>query len=33
LGLAENTVRLPLVNVDEDLAKRLHNFTNKIAAM
>ena len=33
LGLAENTVRLPLVNVDEDLAKRLHNFTNKIATM
>ncbi|MGL2964689.1 4-hydroxy-tetrahydrodipicolinate synthase [Flavobacterium sp. RSB2_4_14] len=33
LGLAENTVRLPLVNVDEDLAKRLHNFTNKISTM
>lgn len=33
LGLAENTVRLPLVNVDEDLAKRLHYFTNKISAM
>lgn len=27
LGLAENTVRLPLVNVNEDLANRLHGFT------
>lgn len=33
LGLAENTVRLPLVNTDEDLAKRLHNFTTKISKM
>ncbi|WP_333879421.1 4-hydroxy-tetrahydrodipicolinate synthase [Flavobacterium sp.] len=33
LGLSENTVRLPLVNVDENLAKRLHDFTNKIAIM
>jgi 4-hydroxy-tetrahydrodipicolinate synthase len=33
LGLSENTVRLPLVNVNEDLANRLHNFTNKIAKM
>ena len=33
LGLSENNVRLPLVNVDEDLAKRLHNFTNKISKM
>ena len=33
LGLSENTVRLPLVNVDEDLANRLHNFTNKISKM
>ena len=33
LGLAENTVRLPLVNVSEDLANRLKNFTEKIAAM
>jgi len=30
LGLAENTVRLPLVNVDENLANRLKDFTNKI---
>ncbi|MCF6132071.1 4-hydroxy-tetrahydrodipicolinate synthase [Flavobacterium wongokense] len=33
LGLSENTVRLPLVNVDEDLANRLQAFTNKIAKM
>ena len=33
LGLSENDVRLPLVNVDEDLANRLHNFTNKISKM
>ena len=33
LGLAENTVRLPLVNTDQDLAKRLHNFTFKISNM
>jgi 4-hydroxy-tetrahydrodipicolinate synthase len=31
LGLSENTVRLPLVNVNEDLANRLHHFTNKIS--
>ena len=30
LGLSENTVRLPLVNVTEDLAKKLADFTNKI---
>lgn len=30
LGLSENTVRLPLVNVNEDLASRLHNFTMKL---
>ena len=30
LGLSENTVRLPLVNVIEDLASRLHHFTKKI---
>lgn len=30
LGLSENTVRLPLVNVDEDLANRLHLMVNKI---
>lgn len=33
LGLSDNTVRLPLVNVNEDLANRLHHFTNKIAKM
>jgi 4-hydroxy-tetrahydrodipicolinate synthase len=33
LGLSENTVRLPLVNVNEDLANRLNNFTNKISKM
>ena len=31
LGLSENTVRLPLVNVNEDLANRLHQFTKKIS--
>ena len=31
LGLAENTVRLPLVNVSDDLANRLDNFTKKLA--
>jgi 4-hydroxy-tetrahydrodipicolinate synthase len=30
LGLSENTLRLPLVNVNEDLANRLHNFTKKL---
>ena len=30
LGLSENTVRLPLVNVSEELAKKLADFTNKI---
>jgi len=33
LGLSENTVRLPLVNVDENLANRLKDFTNKISRM
>ena len=33
LGLSENTVRLPIVNVNEDLANRLHHFTNKISKM
>lgn len=33
LGLSENVVRLPLVNTDEDLTKRLHDFTNKISKM
>ena len=31
LGLSENTMRLPLVNVNEDLALRLHNFTKKLS--
>ena len=30
LGLSENTVRLPLVNVNEDLATRLNKFTQSI---
>ncbi len=30
LGLSENTVRLPLVNVDNDLAQRIQNFTKKV---
>ena len=30
LGLSENTVRLPLVSADENLAARLRDFTNKI---
>ncbi|WP_396191325.1 4-hydroxy-tetrahydrodipicolinate synthase [Flavobacterium sp.] len=30
LGLSENTVRLPLVNVEENLAKRLSDFTKKL---
>jgi len=29
LGLSENTVRLPLVNVDSDLASRIATFVNK----
>jgi len=33
LGLSENTVRLPLVNTDENLAKRLQDFTNAISKM
>lgn len=33
LGLSDNTVRLPLVNADENLAKRLHDFTNKISKL
>lgn len=31
LGLSENTVRLPLVNVDAGLAARLESFTKKLA--
>lgn len=30
LGLSENTVRLPLVNADENLAARIHAFVKKI---
>jgi len=30
LGLAENTVRLPLVNVSDELAERLDTFTQKL---
>jgi len=30
LGLSENTVRLPLVNVDENLSVRLANFINNL---
>jgi 4-hydroxy-tetrahydrodipicolinate synthase len=33
LGLSENVVRLPLVNADDNLAKRMHDFTNKISKM
>lgn len=33
LGLSENTVRLPLVNVNEDLVNRISNFVNKITKM
>lgn len=31
LGLSENVVRLPLVNVNEELALRLNNFTKKLS--
>jgi 4-hydroxy-tetrahydrodipicolinate synthase len=30
LGLSENTVRLPLVNVDHDLADRLLKFVKSL---
>ena len=30
LSLSENTVRLPLVNVDQDLANRLSKFVQKL---
>ncbi|MBL0012386.1 MAG: 4-hydroxy-tetrahydrodipicolinate synthase [Flavobacterium sp.] len=30
LGISENTVRLPLVNVDDNLAKRIINFMEKL---
>jgi 4-hydroxy-tetrahydrodipicolinate synthase len=31
LGLCENVVRLPLVNVDQDLARRLETFTRELS--
>ena len=31
LGLSESVVRLPLVNVNEELALRLNNFTKKLS--
>jgi 4-hydroxy-tetrahydrodipicolinate synthase len=31
LGLSENTVRLPLVNVNENLVNRLDTFTKQLA--
>ncbi|WP_310555446.1 4-hydroxy-tetrahydrodipicolinate synthase [Flavobacterium sp.] len=31
LNLSENTVRLPLVNVNDDLAKRLNSFTKNLS--
>ena len=31
LGLSANTMRLPLVNVNDDLALRLHKFTKKLS--
>ena len=31
LGLSENTVRLPLVNVNEDLAIRINKYTNNLS--
>jgi len=33
LGLSENTVRLPLVNVDDDLAQRLNKEVSRINNM
>ncbi|HQX03809.1 MAG TPA: dihydrodipicolinate synthase family protein, partial [Flavobacterium sp.] len=30
LGLCENTVRLPLVNVNEDLANRIRQMVKKV---
>lgn len=33
LGLAENTVRLPLVNVDENLANRLNDYVTKMSKL
>jgi 4-hydroxy-tetrahydrodipicolinate synthase len=30
LGLSENTVRLPLVNVDEQLATKIHRFMDNL---
>lgn len=31
LGIAENTVRLPLVNVDENLSVRIHSFIKNLS--
>lgn len=33
LGLSENTVRLPLVTVNEDLSKRIHAFSKQVIAV
>lgn len=33
LGLSENTVRLPLVSADEDLAAKIHRFVQKIESV
>lgn len=33
IGLSENTVRLPLVNVDENLSKRIQVFVDKISQL
>jgi 4-hydroxy-tetrahydrodipicolinate synthase len=30
LNLSENTVRLPLVNVNDDLKQRIHHFVKQI---
>ncbi|MFA7445257.1 MAG: 4-hydroxy-tetrahydrodipicolinate synthase [Flavobacteriaceae bacterium] len=33
LGISENTVRLPLVNVNEDLSGRLHKFVSELHSL
>lgn len=33
LGISENTVRLPLVNVNEDLSSRLHKFVSEFSSL
>jgi 4-hydroxy-tetrahydrodipicolinate synthase len=30
LGLADNTIRLPLVNVNQDLSNRINSFVEKM---